>query len=121
MSQFDHEKLMVYQESIRFVAWTNDLLESIPKSLAAYNQLDRASTSVPLNIAEGNGKHTAADRCKFFDIARGSALECAACLDVLVAKKKIEAKNADKGKDLLVKVVSMLVGLIRSNSMDRSV
>jgi four helix bundle protein len=121
MPQFDHEKLNVYQESIRFVAWTDDLLESIPKSIAAHNQLDRASTSVPLNIAEGNGKFTPADRCKFFDIARGSALECAACLDVLIAKKKIEQSKANEGKESLVEIVSMLVGLIRANSPDREV
>ena len=121
MPQFDHEKLNVYQASIRFVAWTDDLLESIPKSIAAHNQLERASTSVPLNIAEGNGKHTSADRCKFFDTARGSALECAACLDVLGAKKKIEESRADEGKASLVEIVSMLVGLIRANSPDRDV
>lgn len=121
MLQFDHEKLNVYQDSIRFVAWTDSLLASIPKSIAAHNQLDRASTSVPLNIAEGNGKHTPADRCKFFDIARGSALECAASLDVLVAKKKIEENKADEGKVWLVEIVSMLVGLIRANSPDRDV
>ena len=121
MPQFDHEKLKVYQETIRFVAWADHLLESIPKSIATHNQLDRASTSVPLNIAEGNGKYTSADRCKFFDIGRGSALECAACLDVLVAKKKIERDKADEGKALLVEIVSMLVGLIRSNSPDREV
>jgi len=121
MPQFDHEKLNVYQDSTTFVAWTDDLLESIPKSIAAHNQLDRASTSVPLNIAEGNGKYTPADRCKFFDIGRGSALECAACLDVLVAKKKIEETKANEGKALLVEIVSMLVGLIRANSPDRVV
>jgi four helix bundle protein len=121
MPQFDHEKLNVYQESIRFVAWADDLLESIQKSIAAHNQLDSASTSVPLNIAEGNGKHTPADRCKFFDTARGSALECAACLDGLVAKKKIEEKNSNEEKASLVEIVSMLVGLIRANSPDRDV
>jgi len=121
MPQFDHEKLNVYQESIRFVAWADDLLKDIPKSIAAHNQLDRASTSVPLNIAEGNGKHTPADRCKFFDTARGSALECAACLDVLVAKKKIEETKAEEGKASLVEIVSMLVGLIRANSPDRDI
>jgi four helix bundle protein len=84
--QFDHEKLNVYHSSIAFVAWTNDLLGHIPKGIAAHNQLDRAATSIPLNIAEGNGKFTEADRCRFFDISRGSALECAAALDVLVAK-----------------------------------
>ena len=86
---FDHEKLDVYQASIEFVTWADGLLEKLPKSLAVTNQLDRASTSISLNIAEGNGKFTDADRCRFFDIARGSALECAACLDVLAAKKHI--------------------------------
>ncbi len=82
-----------------------------------HDQLDRASTSIPLNIAEGNGKYTAPDRCRFFDIARGSALECAACLDVLVAKKRLD--QAEQGKEILVRIVSMLVGLIRSTSSDR--
>jgi four helix bundle protein len=48
-----------------------------------------------LNIAEGNGKHTSADRCRYFDIARGSAIECTACLDVLIAKKKIDEDKLD--------------------------
>ena len=116
-ASFDHERLDVYQESIRLVLWVDELLEKVPKSLAVHNQLDRASTSIPLNIAEGNGKYTAADRCRFFDIARGSALECAACMDVLVAKKQIE--QADSGKSMLVRIVSMLVGLIRSTSPTR--
>ena len=116
-TSFDHEKLDVYQESIRFVSWGDELLEKVPKSLAVHNQLDRASTSIPLNIAEGNGKYTAADRCRFFDIARGSALECAACLDVLAAKKRIE--QTDTGKTMLVRLVSMLVGLIQSTSPSR--
>jgi four helix bundle protein len=47
------------------------------------------STSIPLNIAEGNGKYAPKDRCRFFDIAHGSALECAAGLDILVAKAKL--------------------------------
>lgn len=121
MKQFDHEKLNVYQQSIDFVAWASDLLERIPKSIAVHDQLDRASTSVPLNIAEGNGKSTPKDRCKFFDTARGSALECAATLDVLVAKRKIDSETAAAGKAALIEVVSMLVGLIRSNSPDRDV
>jgi four helix bundle protein len=92
-------------------------METLPKGLAVHGQLDRASTSIPLNIAEGNGKYTAPDRCRFFDIARGSALECAACLDLLVAKKRLA--QAEPGKEILVRIVSMLVGLIRSTSPDR--
>jgi four helix bundle protein len=119
MRKFDHEKLDVYQKSVAFVAWSSELLKSIPKAVAAHNQLDRAGTSIPLNIAEGNGKFTPADRCRFFDNARGSALECAACLDVLVAKKLMDRSAVDEGKELLIDIVSMLVGLIRSISPDR--
>ncbi len=106
VKRFDHEKLTVYQQSIRFVAWASDVLETIPKSVAAHDQLDRASTSVPLNIAEGNGKSTPKDRCKFFDTARGSALECAAALDVLVAKRKMKPETAEIGKAMLFEVVN---------------
>lgn len=116
---FDHEKLDVYQKSLSFVAWTGVFLETIPKKVAAYSQLDRASTSIPLNIAEGNGKFTAPGRCRFFDNARGSALECAACLDVLVKRGIGEPGSVTEGKELLKDVVSMLFGLIRSNSADR--
>jgi len=116
-TSFDHEKLSVYQESIKFVVWSDEILETLPKNLAVQGQLDRAATSISLNIAEGNGKYTAADRCRFFDIARGSALECAACLDVLVAKKRLV--EAGPGKAILVRIVSMLMGLIRSTSPDR--
>lgn len=119
--QFDHEKLIVYQKSIEFVTFIDEVLTGVPKSIAVHNQLDRASTSIPLNIAEGNGKSTSADRCRYFDTARGSALECAACLDVLVAKKRIDVRVANAGKEPLIEIVSMLVGLIRSNSASRTV
>lgn len=116
---FDHEKLHVYQSSIRFVAAASELLSTIPKSVPVHNQLDRASTSIPLNIAEGNGKFTSADRCRYFDIARGSALESAAALDVIVAKGLVEADRVAESKRLLVEIVSMMVGLIKANSEDR--
>jgi len=117
---FDHEKLAVYQRAIAFVGWAEAIIENQPKALSVRDQLDRASTSVPLNIAEGNGKFTATDRCRFFDIARGSALECAACLDVLVAKRRIESGQIEEGKAMLVEIVAMLIGLIRSNSTTRT-
>ena len=87
MAGFDHEKLKVYQESVAFVAWADGILQRCPEKAAVKDQLDRASTSIPLNIAEGNGKWSSRDRCRFLEIARGSATECAACLDVLVANR----------------------------------
>ena len=119
--QFDHEKLNVYQDSLRFVTWATELLDRVPKNLAVHNQLDRASTSIPLNIAEGTAKFTAPDRCRFFDTARGSAVECAACLDVLVAKGVCEVVAVEPGKEILIGIVSMLMGLLRANAPDRLV
>ena len=113
---FDHEKLTVYQRALTFITWAEVILGSQPKTFAVRDQLDRASTSIPLNIAEGNGKFTSPDRCKFFDNARGSALECAACLDVFVAKGRLKVEEVADGKALLLEIVSMLVGLIKSNS-----
>ena len=74
---FDHEKLEAYREAVAFVAWLSTILEGPMRIGEVKDQLDRASTSVPLNIAEGNGKYAPKDRCRFFDIAHGSALECA--------------------------------------------
>lgn len=111
-SQFDHEKLKVYQEALRFVAWVEPLLARLSGKLAARDQLDRASTSVVLNLAEGNGKRSNPDRCRFFDIARGSAVECAACLDVLRVKGQAAEAEVVAGKAILLEVVSMTAGLI---------
>jgi four helix bundle protein len=113
---FDHEKLEVYQESLAFVAWLELLLQKLPKSIAVHDQLDRASTSIVLNLAEGNGKFTSPHRCRFFDIARGSALECAAALDVLASQGRCEWIVVTPGKERLRRIVSMLVGLTKANS-----
>ena len=116
---FDHEKLQAYQKALAFAAWSEVILERVPKSSVVYVQLDRARTSIALNISEGNGRFTPADRCRFFDIARGSGLESASCLDLLFIKTLISAAELDEGKSLLKDVVSLLVGLIRCNSPAR--
>jgi four helix bundle protein len=109
----------VYQASLEFITWTMRILDRLHASASVRNQLDRASTSVLLNIAEGNGKFTSADRCRFFDNARGSALESAACLDVIVAKGFLSVQEIEAGKAMLARIVSMLFGLIRANSDTR--
>src|SRR5947208_1813801 len=113
---FDHEKLEVYRESIAFVSWLSSLVNDTLRLGDVKDQLDRASNSIPLNIAEGNGKYTSKDRCRYFDIAHGSALECAAGLDILVAKSKCTAEQIRPGKERLQRIVRMLIGLIKRNS-----
>ena len=113
-SYFDHEKLNVYQSAIGFITWSTHQLRHLQAKAAVKDQLDRASTSIPLNIAEGNGKFAVRDRCRFLDFARGSALECAACLDVLVAKQLLEKEAIQNGKEQLLEIVSMLTALVNS-------
>jgi four helix bundle protein len=114
---FDHEKLNVYQSELQFIAWVTPLIEearqiAIGKTREVCDQLDRASLSALLNTAEGNGKRQGQVRAKFFDDARGSATECAACLHALVAKKVFEMHKMEEGKALLLQIVAMLCGLV---------
>jgi len=113
---FDHEKLDVYREAIAFCGWTGELLATITAKAAAKDQLDRASTSIPLNIAEGNGKISERDRARFFEIARGSALECAACLDVLLVRGLANEDVIYGAKERLSRIVAMLMGMLRKFS-----
>src|SRR5205814_8865261 len=110
---FDHEKLDVYREAIKFCGWVAEFLASISAKAAAKDQRDRASTGIPLNIAEGNGKFSGRDRARFFEMARGSALECAACLDVLLGRKLTKEELMAAQKEHLVRIVEMLVGVLR--------
>ena len=114
--KFSHEKLIVYNRSLEFVEFVENLLSKFKDKLNVYDQLDRSSTSIPLNIAEGTGKFTVKDKNRYYDIARGSAVESAACLDVLLRRNRITIDENTKGKDLLFEIVSMLIGLIKSNS-----
>jgi four helix bundle protein len=115
--QFDHEKLEVYQYELRFIEWSNDLLievgeQSKPRLREVCDQLDRSSLSSLLNTAEGNGRRALKQRARFFDDARGSATESAACLDALVAKRACKRERIEEGKEMLLSIVSMLTKLV---------
>jgi four helix bundle protein len=109
---FSHEKLVVYRKAVDFVAWTQPRIEVLTGKVSARDQPERASTSVPLNIAEGNAKFSKPERARFFQIAHGSAVECGACLDVLVARRLMTHDEAEQGKAQLIEVVKMLLALL---------
>jgi four helix bundle protein len=113
-STFDHEKLDCYRLAIDFIAWVGTVMEARARATkpSALKHLDEASTSIALNIAEGNGKRSVVDRARFLDIARGSALESAACLDVLAARNHLTPVELRPGKELLLRIVSTLTKLI---------
>jgi four helix bundle protein len=114
---FDHERLDVYGVELHFISWMADFLGDVTESSTQHRrelieQIDRASLSMLLNTAEGNGKRHRRHRARFFDDARGSAFECAACLDASVAKRIVPADRIRTGKELLARVVAMLTRLI---------
>ena len=106
---FDHNRLDVYRLSIEYVAAafaSSRSLEGLHRH--ARDQWLRASQSIPLNIAEGNGKRSLKDRARFLDIARGSALECAAIQDVLVVSGGMSRETDHELKSKLARIVAML-------------
>jgi four helix bundle protein len=104
-----HEKLDVYNLAIDYVAWVYLKAKSL-KGIHRFarDQWLRASQSIPLNIAEGNGKFTESDRRRFFEIARGSALECAAIQDILVISNALDDKESKIRKVHLDRMATML-------------
>jgi four helix bundle protein len=107
------QKLDVYRCSIELLVAANRIRGLAPKGHAdLLDQLRRAAQSVPQNIAEGAGRMTRADKAKHFTIARGSAMECAAHLDVMRVDDLVAGDEYSRGIDLLERIVSMLTKLI---------
>jgi len=112
-NMFGFQRLDVYRASTEFLGMTSRLVTKVPKGHGdIVDQLRRAALSVPLNIAEGSGKFSR-DAVRFYTIARGSALECAAILDAFEAMAVFDQAGLESSRVLLERIVSMLTGLIR--------
>jgi four helix bundle protein len=110
----DHEKLDVYRCAIDFLALATRIGTELPPGEGELrDQLKRAAMSIPLNIAESCGKVSGADRARFLTIARGSALECGAILDVGLVMGVIVEHSLDPAKSLLARIVAMLTKMAR--------
>ena len=107
----DHERLDVYNVALEFAVWRHRL--KMPKGNAdLVDQLNRATTSVVLNVAEGAGEFSKAEKQRFYRMARRSAAECAAALDILEAGGGMTAEVLEPGRELLSRVVAMLTKLL---------
>jgi four helix bundle protein len=108
------QRLDVYQRSIEFAVLAVDIAATLPRGHAGLSdQLRRAAFSVTLNIAEGAGRASRPDAARHFAIARGSAMECAAVLDIAKVMGVLEMKPYERGVMLLEGVVAMLTKLCR--------
>jgi four helix bundle protein len=115
MMILDHERLDVYHLSLDFLVFANQVIEALPRGRSHLaDQLMRASTSIVLNLAEGAGKHSKPDKRRYYLTARGSATESAALLDVCARLKLLDDPGHKAGKEMLVRVVSMLIKLAQS-------
>ena len=91
---FDHDQLDVYRLSIDYAASSFTITKNLGGCHRhAREQWLRAVQSIPLNIAEGNGKRSLKNRSHFRDIARGSALECVAIQDILVVNDGVNDEH----------------------------
>ena len=112
---FDHDNLDVYDAALDLVVVADEVAREMPRGRAYLaDQLRRAGTSVALNIAEGAGEFAPKDKARFYRIARRSATECAAILDVCRKLDIGRGDLLDKGRQLLLRLVSMLIKLARA-------
>ena len=107
------QKLDVYRRSIEFSALARRVMNRMPKGHAdLVDQLRRSARSICQNVAEGAGKATRADKAKHYTIARGSAMESAAHLDLMKVDDLLDEEQHAHGLELLERIVAMLTKLI---------
>ena len=106
---FGHEKLKVFQKGMAFAVLRDKLLAGLPRRVAACDHLERGAESILVNLAHASSSWSAKERIVFLGHANGSALECAACLDIFVAKNLCASQDAYPGKSLLAEIVSILI------------
>lgn len=108
---FAHEQLDAYQVGLELISWFHQFMSQSSISSSYAKRLDKAATSLVLNIAEGNGKFSKSEQVRFLDIAHTCAMRFAACLDVLAAKEHATQAAVEDGKDILVRAVPLILGL----------
>jgi four helix bundle protein len=113
---FGHEKLIVYQKGMRFASLSGALLHKLSRRVAACDHLNRGAESILVNIAHASNTWSPKERIVYLGNANGSALECAACLDVLVAKALLSTEEVCPGKSLLAEIVSILITMRKTTA-----
>lgn len=120
---FDFENLEVYKKAVAWASTVESLGRDLrPKtSYALIDQLTRAALSIPLNIAEGNGRWHKAEKRQFLWIARGSTFECVPILQVLRTNHLIDEAKYAEFREELSSIGKMLNGLLKAveNLKDR--
>lgn len=116
MNQFDFEKLDVYQASIEVVVLIDNVTETFPRGRAYLtDQLQRAGTSIALNIAEGAGEFSTNEKSRFYRMAKRSATETAAILEISKRSNIIQEEHYRNARELLIRIVMMLTKMAQKS------
>jgi four helix bundle protein len=110
---FMFENLEVYKKAMAFVIDIYALNGSL-KDRVIKDQFRRAAMSIPLNIAEGQGRMHGKEKRQFYNMARGSLLECVPLLQICWKLKFIEEKKYEYLYENANEISRMLSGLINS-------
>lgn len=114
---FSFQELKVWQKSVDFaevVIRVIDELDTPRRHYRLIEQLEAASTSVSMNIAEGKGRQSTKEFIQFLYIARGSLFEVVTLLTILQRVGWIDAERMKKLQQLALEITKMLNSLIKS-------
>ncbi|MBT7067395.1 MAG: four helix bundle protein, partial [Verrucomicrobia bacterium] len=108
---FDHEDLDVYQVALELVAWLESMVGHFSCSADLRTKIDKSTTSIVLNIAEGNGRFTGTDQAKFYETAYKSTIQSASLIDIATANGVADASRVEQGREFLRRIAAMLTAL----------
>lgn len=114
---FSFQDLKVWQKAVDFaekVIRSIDDFDAPRKHYRLIEQLESASTSVAMNIAEGKGRQSTKEFIQFLYIARGSLFEVVTLLIIMQKVGWIEAENVTTFQKLAVEITKMINSLIKS-------
>lgn len=112
---FDFEKLEVYRKAKSLNKEVSLFLKE-NKNVDSYikDQLRRASISIVINIAEGSGKFSRADKRNFYTISRGSVYECVSLTELVKEEGLISESSFNSFYNKYEELSKMLLALINS-------
>jgi four helix bundle protein len=108
LNLFHHESLDLYQVGLDFMRWFISLPGGRELSDRLYREVDKAATSVLLNVAEGNGRYSELDHRRFLEVAEASAVRAAVYLDLCGLKALPAQMETSHGGKLLIRISAML-------------
>jgi four helix bundle protein len=116
MASRNYQDLIAWQRAMDFVTRVYEATAGFPpdERFALTSQLRRSATSVPSNIAEGEGRFTKADFKRFLAIAHGSLREAETQLLIAVRLCYLSQQSADAALELAAEVGRLIRGLAKS-------